>query len=702
MLRLLNRERQARAPFGLALAGLLAVAATGWQVVAPPHAVAAQSGLMYTSHATWTPDPKASCIHVDVAATATSRTADTPLRRYFFTGLLLQLPPSSTAFRADQNGEALGTRVESESQTGVFLFVEFGQRLYSGQSMVLDVHFDIVDKGGSTARDLRAGQNLFSFPVRAFGSPGTRGSSVSVVFPAGFIVQQEFGDLVRSTDTAAQIVYTSGTLDDATALDAWFTASKPVPPEGFLARQMRVGPLDVTLRYWSDDPGWAEQVGTVIQDGYPILRDLIGLGDVSSPSLVVEEAASLSARGLGGEYYPDSGVAQVSYFADPFVILHEMAHLWFNSDLARDRWIDEAFASYYAEQTVLRLGLPDRAPQLTERILRSKAPLNDWVTTGPTITGTDEYFYAGALKVATEIAAIAGLDGLRDVWVAIKSGQPAYQPLDGSANRGSRESVADWRSLLDQLEQRTGRSYAPIWRSWVVGQSDVFLLDERDRVRTAYRDALGAAGDWELPSEIRSALEDWRFSEAESMILTVNGVLAQRNEIAVQAVREGTTPPASLRYAFENLGVAAAAQEAAAELAALDALAQARLARSSGGTAPRVGLLGADPEADLAAARAAFSRGDVAQARSLADQARAVWEGAAAAALVRLVGLMAALFGFAALALLGFWARRRRQLPGASVSPGPMTMESQLASVPPARRARSVSSSARGAGSTDG
>ncbi len=638
---------------------LVALAAAGWLAGAPPAAAASQSGLMYVSAATWTADPIAGRIHVGLAIKATSRTADTPIRHYFFTGLRLQLPPSSVDFQATEGDQPLPTAVESDGPSGVSLFVGFGRRLYSGQKISLDLHFDIVDGGGSTSRDLRVGGSLFSFPVSAFGSPGVQGSSVSVVFPGEFTVKEEFGDLVRTVDTASQIVYTSEPLEDSTAFDAWFTAVKPVPPEGFLERQIWIGPLDVTLRYWADDPGWADQVERVLDAGYPTLRGLIGLGDPTETALVVEEASTLSARGLGGEYNATNGTAQVSYFADPFMILHEMAHLWFNDDLSRDRWIDEGFASYYSEQTILRLGFPDRAPHLTERLLKSKTPLNDWVTTGPEITRTDEYLYAGALRAAGDIAAIAGQDGLRQVWYDVMSGRAAYQPSHGSSAQRGAVGGIDWRGLLDYLEQSTGRSYAPIWRTWVVGGSDVSLLEERDRARSAYRTTIVAAGDWELPAEIRDALEGWRFAEAQALLNESGTILLERDRIAALAGIEGTTAPATLRAVFEKTGVAAAARETGDELSALNALAAARVARNQEGAARGVGLLGSNPEADLEAARSAFARGEAVTARTLADKARAAWEGEATVTLVRVLGFASAVLGFAGLILLAIWARRR-------------------------------------------
>src|ERR1035437_9384485 len=92
-------------------------------------------------------------------------------------------------------------------------------------------------------------------------------------------VQDEFGGLTRVGSGSGETVFTSGVIDDSTALNAWLTAVKPVPASDFGVRSVTIGPLQVTLRYWADDPGWADQVERVLRSGYPVLRDLIGLGD---------------------------------------------------------------------------------------------------------------------------------------------------------------------------------------------------------------------------------------------------------------------------------------------------------------------------------------------------------------------------------------------------------------------------------------
>ena len=637
----------------------LAAAASLLHGAAPDRASAAQSDLTYVSDSVWTADPGSARVHVLADVTATSHTLDSGGRHYYYDRVQLTLPPSSANFSATSvAGDQLPVILESATTSSVVIVVGLADRLYSGQSGSFSLSFDLVDAGGSTDRDLRLGTSLMSFPVWAFGSPGTPGSSVIVAFPPDFAVQEEFGGLTRSVYPSGQVVFSSGVLDDSTDLSAWFTAVKPVPAADYRIRLLAIGPLEVTLRYWPDDPGWADQVEHLMRAGYPLLRSMIGLGDPAASILTVEEDSSSEIAGYSGSYDADTGKIQISYLADPFVTLHEMAHLWFNGSLVRDRWVQEGFASYYAQQVVDSLGLTDRAPVVTPQMSQAAIPLNDWVTAGDPNSTTSAYEYGAALQVARQISAQSGQAGLRSVWVAAKSGTAAYQPLHGTQTEMFSGGAISWRQLLDLLEQKTGSSYVYIWQQWVVDRAQAPLLLDRSTARAAYAEAETVASPWDLPPEIRQSLDAWQFEQAETSIAQAHGLLTQRDEIAIEAAREQVAPPPSLQTAFERSSIVAAGAEATNELAVLHELSAAAQARTdSGGAARALGLLGADPQADLASARIAFSTGDLGRAMSLATGARISWQGANGAGQRRIFGSLCVLSGGLLLLGLFMWGR---------------------------------------------
>jgi len=653
----------------LAAAGLLFAVGSTWQIAAPPTAVAAQTDLTFTSDCTWTADPEAARVHVEASITATSHTTDVDGRRYYYDTLQMTLPKGSEELVASSVGEPRAISILSESQSGVVLMVSLGRRLYAGDSDSFRLTFDVVDSGVSTDRDLRFGRNLMSFPVSAFGSPGVPGSSVTVVFPSSFTVQEEFGGLTRVVTSSADIVFASGAIDDPTALAAWFTAVKPVPESDFSVRQVSLGSLQVTLRYWADDPGWADQVERVLRAGYPVLSGLIGLGDPIAPKLDVEEASSQQLGGFSGAYDRAGGRVSISYFADPFVIVHEAAHLWFNSDLSSERWVNEGFASYYAAETLDKLGWIGHGPLLTDRLRKAAVPLSAWTTVGDPNSTANGYLYAASMEVAGRIAAIAGQDGLRAVWAAARSGRAVYQPANGSADELLGRGGADSRRLLDLLEQITGLTFVPIWSDWVVGTSDQALLAQRSAARAAYAQVQAAEGSWNLPPDLRRSMEEWEFDQSSVLIAQVRVLLDRRAEIVRQAALEGTTAPAGLQRAFETVGTAAAMSEAVTELAVLNELALARQVGSEDdGVARALGLIGTDPQANLADARVAFASGDLAKAMSLATKAQSSWESASAAGQVRVLGGLCVLVGLLMLLIVFVWTRveRRQPRPGAA------------------------------------
>jgi hypothetical protein len=695
------------APVRGLLAVALVLAAAAWQGLWPAPVQAAQSGLSYISIGTWTPDMGAGRVHVSLRILATSHAQDDGSRRYYFPGLQLTLPASTSDFAAtDDQGVALPVRVMASSPYGVVVYATFRQRLYAGQTGSLNFDFDLVDPGGSTDRDLHIGRDLASFPVTAFGSPGAAGSSVTVVFPAGYSVQEQFGNLTSKVGLNGETVYTTGQVEDATEVNAWFTASRFDPSADHEVRFVTVAPLQVALRYWADDPGWADQVERILLAGYPILREMIGRGDPRIRSLTLEESTIQGIGGFSGEYDSSAGVIRISYFADPMVILHELAHLWFDNVLASDRWINEGFASYYAEQTILELGLPDHAPTLSGALMAAAVPLNDWVAAGDPGSAREAYLYAASLRAAKEIAGTVGLTRLRQVWNWARSGAgpydepPAPAPPGGSSGPpvaspapGASESPSegptptatptspsaayasppppvptgpvapalDWRRLLDYLDQASGASLADVFERWVVTPEQSRLLSQRDRALSDYRQTVDLAAGWQMPPDVTLAMTNWQFAAAQELLAQVRGVLLSRAQIEEGSAEEATSPPPTLRIAFEELSTAAAQTEASRELGVLDQLAAARQARtSSDGAARLVGLLGADPDAQLAAAREAFAGGDLDEAANLAAAARSAWTGAAGSGQVRLFGAAMSLAGL--LLLLMVHVSRRREV----------------------------------------
>lgn len=637
-------------------AGLLALAPAGAARVA-----AASSTLSLVTATRYDVQPDQHKVHVTVDATARATAVNDPIHAYYFTGIsAFPVQPKTSGYAATVGGKAVAVSATKRTADYVLLAIQFGQNLNAGSSLAFRLQFDLVDPGGSPDRTLRISSSLVSFQAWAFAITDTPGSSVTVVFPAGYTAKQEAGALpAPTTDASGITTFSSGPIAHPLGFYADMVADRPGAYDETI---LTVGQLAVTVRAWSDDPAWGKQVADLLGRGLPALTDLIGLGTPGFESLAVQESVSRSLGGYSGLFDPATGQIQVAYFAPPFVILHEAAHAWFNSRLATDRWIDEAFASYYAELAARALDLKVSPQRLTPELEKARVALNDWGALGRADRAVEDYAYAATLQLAELVGTRATPEGLAKVWTAVSDGLAAYQPVHAKTAEKTDQGPPDWRGLLDQLEERTGASFVDLWRTWVVSGDQAGLLDARAAARADYRSTLEAAGAWELPRPIRDALGAWQFPDATRLMVDARAVLAQRDAIARRAAAGDLIPPATLRTVFEQAtgSLASAAGEARDEAATLGAIEAATAAsKPDHGLLGQVGLAGASPAADLTTARSSFEAGDLATARARAATARSAWDGAEATGRGRVLAAAAILLLLLVGALLLRLRRRR-------------------------------------------
>lgn len=647
---------------------LVAVGAAGGLLFAPgavPTILAATPDLTLVTDARYDVQPDASRVHVTVNVRATNHRADTVIRRYYFDRAYLAVLPGTTGFAVTASGAKPTVRAQAAKKTYTLLQLSFGKRLYSKQSLDLTLTFDLPDPGGAPSRDVRVGQALVSFPVWAFASDATPGSTVSVVFPSDFHVEFDQGQLDGPTAAPdGSQVFTSGALDAPLAFFAYVVADRPsayaeVPRE----TAVDATAVHLTVRSWADDPAWGERVGDLFVRGLPVLGAAIGLPFPGSDALAVQESVSRSLGGYAGLFDPATRRIEVAYNASSFVVLHEAAHAWFNGALLADRWANEAFASLYAEQAAATLAMKATEPSITGDLEAARIPLNAWGVIGTAGGTTEDFAYAATLALARSIAARAGDAGLRTVWAAIAAKESAYQPARAGAGAAPETAGAppDWRGLLDMLDTLTGATYDDLWREWVVRPAEAGLLDDRAAARADYAATVAAAGEWELPRSIRQAMAAWQFAPARGLLAQARDVLARRTTLDSEAAAAGLTPPPTLEQAFEGgAGLRAALAEADAEIAAVRAIASAAgTAQTNPDPVSQVGLLGADPVRDLTAAKSAFASGDLRAAVSDAEMVRSTWTTASAVGRGRLLSI-ALLLAALALTLATRVVRRRR------------------------------------------
>jgi len=679
------------------LAGLvLAVVAAVGLLAAPvgvariPEVRAAAPGLTIVSDARYEVQPAQHRVHVTLDMTLVNHLRDTTTKRYYFDRAFLSVLPGSSGFKLTTGSGTPHVKVSKSTATYTLLQLDLAARLYSGKSVTYRLVFDLVDKGGAASRDVRVGGSLVSFPVWAYATDATPGSTVRVVFPAGFTVEVQSGDIPTPTTAAdGTTVFQTGALGTPLTFFAYLVADRPATYVERKATTTVGGtPVELTIRSWADDPAWSDRVGGLVARALPLLSDRIGLAWPRQGGLIVHEAISRTAGGYAGLFDPSLGQIDVAYYADDFVVLHEAAHAWFNGGLLVDRWANEAFASYYGLDVASALKVKATGDTLTPALQAARIPLNAWGVVGNPSSATENYAYAATLSLARAIADRAGPAGLKAVWADAAGRIGAYQPpppSDGATSAvggttGSPETVdgpPDWRGLLDLLEADTSASYDDLWRTWVARDSDLPLLDARAEARSRYDAVVAAAtsaGDWQLPRPVRDAMRAWQFDQADALLTDAKTILDQRVTIAQEAATAGLTAPDTLRAAFERPdGFASATLEATAELVAIDRY-DAAVAAHLGTTdmLQGVGLLGTSPAADLERARTLFATGDLAGAASAAASAESAWAGAEDVGRGRLVsiGLLALAFVVGLILLTG-WLRGRRRRATAVVAQGP-------------------------------
>jgi hypothetical protein len=367
------------------------------------------------------------------------------------------------------------------------------------------------------------------------------------------------------------------------------------------------------IRAWDDDPEWATRTQGLIQQGIPVLHELIGLPWPVVGVLRVEESANRLGD-YAGIYNQVTEKINVRYDADATVTLHEAAHIWFNDDLFRERWIGEAFAELYAVHSAAAIGVSGDTFELTDDLLAARIPLNDWAPIGAESEAVEVFAYTASYHLAELILERTDLRGLREVWRGTADGEMAYQPIHGSEEprTGVRFSLEGWQRLLDLLEERTGTDYTDLWLAWVVDEAEADLLAERTEARSRYLEVVAAADGWELPEIVRFDLGNWQFPDVLASLDTIDRILVLAADLEALAADLDLDPPDRLQEVFEgNAGLELALTEANKELLALETIADAtRGLAEEPDVVETIGLLFAEPAMDLAAARDAWEAGE--------------------------------------------------------------------------------------------
>ena len=625
-----------RAPVAVVLAVLLTVIAGIAPAIAPglplpaalrPAAALAADDISIATASRYTVVPKTERVRVVVDITAANEKPDRvtagSVTRYFYDGVNLAIQPEARTVRATQGGRPL--EVEMAMRNGYRLVtILFRENLYYGETARIRLTFDLPGGKPRSESDIRVGSAFATFTAWAFGDRG----SVRVEVPRAFRVEIAGADMERQEDSKGLQVWTATTVRP---LD-WYALITATNDEALTRDRLALaGGDEVVIRGWPEDKRWRSRVRELLRDGVPALVDRIGLAWPVDGSLVISEVHTPLLEGYAGFYDPETDEITISEDLDDLTIIHEASHAWFNKSLFTERWITEGLADEYAARVLQALdrGYPD--PPASSPTERAAFPLSDW--SPPAAIRDDEsqdresYGYAASWALMRSIVRLAGEDAMRAAFGAAVAGTTAYP---GEAPPERSRLPNDWRRFLDLVQRETRLAdeaeIADLVAEVALDEADRNVLPARASARRALAELVDAGGGWAAPVVVRLAMDNWQFDAATELMSRASDVLAVRDEITGLAGVEGLEPPAKPEEDYQEAASVAeltvVKEDADRSLAVLERVAGA----SDVVEAPRdwfteVGLDGAEPATDVAAARTAWERADLAAAEDAAAAA---------------------------------------------------------------------------------
>lgn len=657
--RLIPRSGASRRLGGIALAAVVAVALGLSPLAAQP--ARAAGPLRTQADATYTLDPDAGRVRVEIDVTQTNLKPSTASVTYYYVSFGFALQPEARNVSVS-GGSAY--RINTTKRKGfVEAVVHVSRALFYRQSTSFTIRYDLVGGKPRSSSPIRVGRAFATFAVWAWGDAGR--STVSVRTPAGFVTTAE-GDRM-TVGTAASGVALRAEPEDPARFYA-IISSENVDAYG--ETRLSLGPgIEIVVRAWPEDAAWADTVADTLRDGVPELLRLIGLDWPVDDDLDVRERYTPSLEGYAGVFLTDEQRIEVSEDLDANVIVHEASHAWFNPDLFAERWIYEGLAQEYARLVLEAIGSEDGRTATKPALDHPGfADLAYWthprVIRDQETDDAEQFGYDASHWVIHQIVEAAGVERMREAFASAEANRTAY-PGDGDA-----ETVLPndgWMRLLDlvqPIDAPDSEAVDRALRDYVLAPFGEDQLTDRGAARDAYRDLLHAGDGWVPPWFVRKPLGEWQFDDATERMAAATAVLGLRDEVADAADGLGLEPGDALELAYEGAqdgfdGPTAIAED---QLDALAALAEARTkVDATPDLLTQLGLIGEAPRAPYEAGREAFEAGDLGEATRLAGVAAAIISGAAAVGQARLVAVVAGGLALLLLVLAIVLLRRRNR-----------------------------------------
>ncbi|MGH8776379.1 MAG: hypothetical protein ACRDWI_14845 [Jiangellaceae bacterium] len=614
-------------------------------------------GLRFEATTTFRLDPEVQMVLVTMDITVTNQVPDRGNLYTYFSSISVPALSEATDVKARRvGGGALASSLEeADGPQWSTLSVDLSPNLLYGRTQEIHLTYGLPDLPPRSVGWTRANAAYATFPVFAVGDPGL--ADVEVVIPNAFQVELNGGELDRDRRSNVTVYRAA----DIESPDDWFVSLVASNDDLMTEHPVRHDGHEIMIRGWPGDEEWAQFVQDWTVRGIPTLEDLLGQPWPVDGQLEIEESAVPHLYGYGGWYGGTGDVIEISDELDPELVLHELSHAWFDSNLFSDRWVIEGMAQEYAMLAVTAHGAtPALAQQAPIDLGRAGAqPLLGWDHFNLHEEKSEEqedYGYDSSWWLVHELATEIGPEGMADLIHAAVERDIAYA---GDPDPELWVTGSSWRRTLDLFEEIGGSTAASdLFSRYVLLPEDRPMLDERTQARGLYAELVDAGTGWTAPLEVRQAMGAWDFAAATRLFDVAEQALVSRDAALGDLVDLGVDelPALELSYeASEDVEALVAEADEYAEMAGTlddtsDDVAQA-------GALERFGLLGDDVVADLQGAAVAMADGDVSAADSEAVAAAETVDGAALTGGARYAMFAAALAGLGLI-----WRQRERRV----------------------------------------
>ena len=512
----------------------------GVLLIGAPAAMASTDGLAYTEDTIFTvQDDRVDVVTVAVMAntTAERESGDTIFYSFFDTfstvipvgafNLSIEsdaLPLESSATPIDDDFEVRTVRLPGELGPG------------QSRSFIVTYSLPVGEFRGDGL--FFSNPAFHAFALWSLSDPGT--GSLVLRVPEE-MEMAEFGETLRRTGVSDGLVEWEP--QDFDVPEDFFTYVTVNDDTGLEVDTFTVSDQQIELRTWPGDDEWASFATRTIRQGLPELEDQIGVPVPDQETLEVTESITPYLEGYAGWYDQQDTSIEIGNEFDDTALVHELSHAWFNDTLFADRWIAEGLAEEFTWRVQSELGWDtERLPSRPDRDSEFAAPLTEWNSFQPEgvddegFRDREEYGYTTSWYVVRELVDIIGIDDVRATIEAAHNETTAYPANDVVARTPVQP---DWRRLLDlaSVGATDDQELAldELFIDYVVGPDDVADLEVRRVVRNQYREFAARETDWDIPVEIRLAMERWQFADASELMTAANEVQDRYDELSVRA-----------------------------------------------------------------------------------------------------------------------------------------------------------------------